>query len=260
VAINGSSVYLRTKMQSPFVWYDLMTSDVDGAKKFYADVVEWTFSAQGPDYHVANVGAAGMGGIMKSPAKDVPPFWSGYVYTPDVDAACARILQLGGKVHRAPWDVPGVLRMAIVGDPTGANFNIMQPLMQGPREVPPQGALGTIAWHELHAGDLDVAWEFYAAMFGWTQGTAIQMGPMGTYQMFQIDGKDIGGMMQKRASTPMPVWSYYFNVDGIDRAAARIVQSGGKLVMGPHQVPGGSWIVTAIDPQGGHFSLTSESK
>jgi uncharacterized protein len=247
-------------MQSPFVWYDLMTSDVEGAKTFYADVVGWNFSAQGPDYHVANVGTAGMGGIMATPAKHVPPFWSGYVYTLDVDAACARILQLGGKVHREPWNVPGVLRMAIVSDPTGANFNIMQPLMEGPGNMPLQGALGTVGWHELHAGDLDVAWEFYASMFGWTKGAAMQMGAMGTYQMFQVDGKDIGGIMKKWTAIPVPMWTYYFTVLGIERAAARIVQGGGKLVMGPHQVPSGNWIVSATDPQGGTFCLTSEPK
>ena len=32
-----------SKMQNPFIWHDLMTKDVEAAKKFYADVVGWTF-------------------------------------------------------------------------------------------------------------------------------------------------------------------------------------------------------------------------
>ena len=88
----------------------------------------------------------------------------------------------------------------------------------------------------------------------------MDMGPMGVYQLFQIDGKDVGGMMKKMDSMPVPSWVYYFNVDGIDKAVARIAKAGGKIAMGPHQVPGGQWIVTAQDPQGAFFSLLSESK
>ena len=53
-----------------------------------------------------------------------------------------------------------------------------------------------------------------------------------------------------------PHWAFYFSVDDIDAAAARIVAGGGTVIDGPHQVPGDSWIVTATDPQGGHFALT----
>jgi uncharacterized protein len=249
-------------MQNPFVWYDLMTSDVVAAKKFYSNVVGWTFTHQEPDYHVANVDDTGIGGIMATPEnlKGMPPFWSGYIYTPDVDAACAQIKKLGGKVHREPWDVPGFLRMAVVGDPTGANFNIMQPFPTEPRKLAKEGDTGTIGWHELYAGDLNTAWDFYAKMFGWGKGTTMDMGKMGNYQLFQIDGKDVGGMMTKMPDMPMPYWGYYFTVDGIDAAAARNTKAGGKVLMGPHQVPGGQWIVQCMDPQGAVYAMLSKTK
>jgi uncharacterized protein len=249
-------------MQNPFIWHDLMTSDVEGAKKFYGEVVGWTFTDQPPAYHVANAGGKGMGGIMATPPelKDMLPFWSGYIHVPDVDAACKEIKKLGGKVHREPWDIPGMLRMAVVGDPTGANFNIMQPLTQSEGNLPPSSAMGAVGWNELHAGELQPALDFYTKMFGWTKGTVMPMGEMGDYVLFQIDGKDIGGMMKKQKMLPMPMWLYYFNVDGIDAAAERITKAGGKIAMGPHQVPGGQWIVSAFDPQGGNFQLLSATK
>ena len=251
-----------TKMQNPFIWYDLMTPDVEGAKKFYSDVVGWNFTAQMPAYNVANVGKIGVGGIMETPAelKDMPPFWSGYVYVPDVDAACAKIKKLGGKVHREPWDVENYLRMAVVADPTGAAFNIMQPKMPDPPERVKDGAIGTIGWREAHVGDLGKAWAFYSEMFGWTKGTTMPMGEMGDYQLFQIDGKDVGGMMKKMDVMPMPVWAYYFYVDGIEAAVTRITKAGGKIANGPMSVPGDQWIVTGIDPQGAFFSLLSNTK
>jgi uncharacterized protein len=250
-------------MQNPFIWHDLMTSDVNAAKAFYAEVVGWTFSAQMPDYLVTEAGGKGMGGIMATPPElaGMPSFWSGYIYVSDVDATCARIKSLGGKIHREAWDVPDVGRIAVVGDPTGANFNIMSPLPQAEGSaLPPSSALGAVGWNELHAGDLDAAWSFYSEMFGWSKGMVMPMGEMGDYVLFQIDGKDVGGMMKKQEMPPMPMWLYYFNVDGIDAAVARITKGGGKIAMGPHQVPGGQWIVMALDPQGGSFQLLSQTK
>ena len=251
-----------TKLQNPFIWHDLMTSDVEAAKKFYGAVVGWTFDAQMPDYHVASTNGAGMGGIMATPPelKGMPPFWSGYIFTPDVDEVCKQIKKRGGKVHREPWDVPNVARMAVVGDPTGANFNIMQPFSQEGGKLPPSSAMGAVGWNEAHVGELDAAWDFYSEMFSWAKGTVMDMGKMGNYLLFQIDGKDIGGMMKKQDTLPMPMWLYYFNVDGIDAAVTRIAKAGGKIAMGPHQVPGGQWIVSAFDPQGGSFQLLSATK
>jgi predicted enzyme related to lactoylglutathione lyase len=249
-------------MQNPFVWHDLCTTDVEAAKAFYAAVVGWTFTPQPPAYSVANVGGLGMGGIMAMPpdVKGMPPFWAGYIYTPDVDETCDKAVQLGGTICREPWDIPGVIRMAVLADPTGATFNIMQPLVQEDRPMPTAGAPGTVGWNELHAGDLDTAWAFYAKLFGWSKGVTMDMGLAGQYQLFQINGKDAGGMMKRQPMLPAPMWLYYFMVDGIDAAIARITGQGGKVVMGPHQVPGGQWIVSAMDPQGGNFQLLSATK
>jgi uncharacterized protein len=121
-------------MQNPFIWHDLMTSDVEAAQKFYAEVVGWTFSTQTPGYDIAEANGVGMGGIMPTPdhIKGMPPFWSGYIHVTDVDAACEKIKKLGGAIKREPWDVPDVARLAVAADPTGAMFNIMTPI---PREA-----------------------------------------------------------------------------------------------------------------------------
>ena len=249
-------------MQNPFIWHDLMTTDVEAAKAFYGKVVGWTYQDQGPDYQVTLTDNHGTGGIMAQPdhLKGMPPFWSGYIYCADVDATAAKVKSLGGIIKREPFDISGMLRMAVVADPTGAMFNIMQPLSQDNAPPARKGAVGTVGWNELHAGDLTTARDFYSALFGWTKGVTMPMGAMGDYQIFQINGEDTGGMMKRHAMIPMPMWSYYFRVDGIDAAVTRITGAGGKIAMGPHQVPGGNWIVSAFDPQGGNFNLLSATK
>jgi hypothetical protein len=78
----------------------------------------------------------------------------------------------------------------------------------------------------------------------------VDLGPTGIYQLFAIGDVPSGGMMTKPKEMPVPVWLYYFNVDDIDTTAARVTSHGGRILMGPHQVPGGSWILQCLDPQG----------
>jgi len=97
-------------------------------------------------------------------------------------------------------------------------------------------------------------------MFGWTKADAIDMGPMGTYQLFAAGGPPIGGMMTKPPQVPVPHWGFYFNVPEIDAGVARITASGGKILNGPVEVPGGQWVVNAMDPQGAAFSLVAPKR
>ena len=88
---------------------------------------------------------------------------------------------------------------------------------------------------------------------------AVDLGPMGTYQTFGIGNSAFGAMMNKTSELPRPFWQYYWNVDAIGAAVQRIQTAGGNVIMGPHQVPGGLWIINAQDPQGGIFALLSRA-
>ena len=81
------------------------------------------------------------------------------------------------------------------------------------------------------------------------------MGPMGLYRLFAVEGCDLGGIMTD-ARFPRPAWLVYFRVDGIERAAARIAEAGGRVIQGPMAVPGGGWVVNGLDPEGAMFALT----
>jgi predicted enzyme related to lactoylglutathione lyase len=51
------------------------------------------------------------------------------------------------------------------------------------------------------------------------------------------------------------VWIFYFTVDDINAAAERVKAGGGTVLLGPMEVPGGSWMIQAQDPQGAVFAL-----
>ena len=170
-------------------------------------------------------------------------------------------MEVGGKLCKPVTRVPGMLRFAVVMDPQGAAFVVFtsDPQMQSPPERPAFGTPGTSSWTELITTDQEEAFNFYSGMFGWTKAEAHDMGPMGSYQLFAIGGQPAGGMMTKPPFLPKPVWNYYFQVEGAQAAADRITSAGGKISHGPAEVPGGGWIVQAVDPQGAMFCLTSAS-
>lgn len=248
--------------QNNFVWYDLMTTDSKAAEAFYSKVVGWRAQDAGmPDqsYTIIHAKEIPVGGLMPIPAEagaaGARPIWNAYIGVNDVDSFAKRVTQAGGAVHREPADIPGVGRFAVVADPNGASFMLFKGTTDAPPQAPAPGTPGHIGWHELYAGDREQAFAFYSGLFGWTKADAMDMGPMGVYQIFAIGGVPAGGMMTKPAEIPAPMWLYYFNVESIDAAAARAKDHGGKVLNGPMEVPGGSWIVQCSDPQGAMFAL-----
>ena len=246
-----------------FVWYELMTTDVDAADAFYRAVIGWSAQDWGPPdmrYIVMSAGEKMVAGVMPLPAEvraaGGRPNWYGYIGTDDVDTATQRVSQAGGAVHRAPADIPSVGRFSVVADPQGAVFMLFKP--SGEDNSPAaSGTPGHVGWRELFASNWQSALDFYAAQFGWSKADAMDMGPLGTYQLFAAGGEPIGGMMNKPDEIPSPVWQFYFNVAEADAAAARVSEHGGRILSGPRQVPGGSWILQCMDPQGAMFALVA---
>ena len=254
---------------SPFVWYELMTFDAPAAEAFYRSVIGWQTAdagMPGMKYTLLSVGESAIAGLMDLPAEaraaGARPGWLGYIAVDDVDARLAQVLQAGGAMHHPAQDIPGVGRFATVADPQGAVFC----LFKGDSDVqPPQPAVdtpGTVGWHELYASDLDSVWPFYSSLFGWTKDEAIDMGAMGVYQLFAGGAgcPAIGGMMTRPPQVPQPGWLYYITAEAIDAAAARVTNAGGQVLSGPMEVPGGSWIVQGLDPQGAMFAMVAPKR
>jgi uncharacterized protein len=244
-----------------FVWYELLTNDVEAAKAFYANVVGWGIedvSMPGMTYlllTVAGVSVAGLSGLPEEAKKmGLTPRWIGYVGVADVDAAAKRLEQLGGQVHVPPQNIGDISRFAVVADPDTARFALLQWLK--PRHEMPVAprAAGRIGWHELFAMDCEKAFGFYSELFRWQKGVA-SVGAMGTYQLFSAAGKTIGGILTKPPTIPSPTWLHYFNVGDLDAAIDRAKAGGGQILNEPIEAPDGSWVVRCTDPQGALFAL-----
>ncbi|MBJ7501360.1 MAG: VOC family protein [Sphingopyxis sp.] len=250
---------------SNFIWYELMTPDPAGAARFYGPVVGWTIASEGEptaggvDYRMIGRSDGGnAGGVLALGADMIAggarPMWIGYLHVADVDAAVAAIVADGGSVQMPAMDIP-VGRIAMVADPQGAVFYVMDP-------KPPEGMEGMesdvfsvteaqhMRWNELATSDSDAAIAFYRKHFGWGQEGEMSMGPLGAYRFIQRGDVGLGAVMPLMEGYPVPVWNFYAGVDDIDRAREAVAANGGTITSEPMEIPGGEYAMNAIDPQG----------
>jgi predicted enzyme related to lactoylglutathione lyase len=235
-----------------FCWTDLGTSDADGAKSFYGELLGWDFEDMpvGDDqvYSMARVGDGSVAAVYQS--SQGPPAWLAYVSVESADAAAERAAELGGRAIAAPFDVVEAGRMAVLQDPQGAVFAAWEPRDSiGATLVNVPGAL-TIT--QLNTPDPGPAVEYYTGLFGWRANQVSEEPPY--YGLYLGDALN-AGLMQMPAGTEAPAhWLVYFVADGLDDSAGRIGELGGGVMVPPTAVPGGRFLV-ARDPQGAVFAL-----
>lgn len=248
------------------IWYELITTDVAAARSFYGDIVGWNFTdfpspEGGMQYTIANVGETGVAGMMTPPdGAPIAPGWFAYFHVADVDAKAAENEKAGGKTLMPATDLPGVGRIAMVGDPQGIVFYLMTPdPAMGDQESTSfsETLSGRVNWNELVTTDHKAALPFYNALLGWTSTEAMPMGEMGDYSFIDCGGARLGAMMDRFQPEQPLKWTFYFHIADVDAAVDKVKAAGGQVILGPMDVPGGQRIIVAIDPQGASVGFVS---
>lgn len=251
-------------IQGQFLWHELLTTDQAGGAGFYSKAFGWN---AGPwegnaDYIMLTHATGPVGGarvIGKDPLADkVGLHWLTYVGVPDLNAALAAVEAKGGRVLYPVTGVPGDGgRYAVIADPQGATIGLYEPAAGMTSD---QAALmaGPVAWHEMVAEDPVAALRFYKDIVGWEALATHDMGgDVGTYHIFGKGTTQMGGVFKRGrdAASTRPRWLIYVHVPGITAAVAAVLAAGGKLLNGPHQVPGGNWVAHVTDPNGVYVAM-----
>lgn len=247
-----------------FCWPELATTNQKAAVEFYRALFEWEVEEQplkpGEAYSMFRLRGRDVGAAYTmGPAErqgGAPPHWNSYVSVDDADEIARRAQDLGGQVLVAPFDVMSHGRMAVVQDPTGAVFEIWQPVAHAGVGV--LNEPGALCWTELTTSDMNVAEGFYAELFGWTPKRSAPGAPM-PYTEFSVGGGSSSiGMMGKPPGMPPYVpsfWMPYFQVASADDAAARAKTLGAQLIVEPRDIPDAGRFSVICDPQGATFAV-----
>lgn len=247
--------------QGDFIWYELMTSDIEGARAFYRAVagmeIDETSDQPDQDYRMIRHGDEFVGGAMAL-SKDMidngaAPLWIGYIGVQDVDAMAEAIKAKGGHVFMTR-DIPQG-RLAMCADPQGAPFYIMRGASGGASTVWQDNVVGHFGWNELWTPDQKGALDFYGSLFGWTQQGAMPMGPRGDYLFMMQGDKRLGAFGPASDASKPAYWRHVFRVPSISASVEAAKSLGATEIEGPHQVPGDDYVMYGKDPQGATFVL-----
>jgi predicted enzyme related to lactoylglutathione lyase len=238
-----------------FCWIELATNDAAGAKSFYASVFGWKINdmpiPDGSVYTMLQVDGHDLGALYEN--KEHPPAWNSYVNVTSVDESAQKAQESGAKVVAQPFDVMDVGRMAIINDPQGASLCLWQPGKHIGATI--RGESNTLCWNELMTPDIEGAREFYKSLFGWS----LKVSP--EYTEIDLGSTGIGGMMHITPDMQgMPTaWTPYICVADADATVEKIKSSGGKIHMGPHEIPNVGRFAVCADPQGAMFNIIKPS-
>lgn len=250
-----------------FIWYELLTRDAKAAKAFYDAVVGWNIQAEAPpggmDYRMIEADDGQAGGVMQLNADmlagGAKPVWLGYFGVDDVDASVTAVTEAGGQVHLPAFDIPGIGRLAMVSDPQGVPFYVMRGASPESSTAYQRTGMQHVSWNELLTPDDAGALAFYGKLFGIRTVGTMPMGEMGDYSFIANgdSGDEAVGAVMKTPPGGHSGWGFYFRVPDINAAKAKVEELGGKVRMGPMEVPGGEWVISADDPEGVPFGLVA---
>lgn len=248
------------------IWYELMTPDPSAVAPFYKATLGWEIPAaghpmpNGSEYReIARSGGGLAGGVLtltpQMAEHGVTPAWLPYFHVDDVDRSVEQAKALGAPVFIAPMSMDGVGRMAMLADPQGASFYLMDPTPppddpDAESDVFKARAPGHCWWNELETTDEPGATAFYRALFGWNTDQTMPMGDKGDYRFVAIDGEQIGAINPWMSDWMRVGWLPYFGVADIEAAKAAAEAHGGTVTHDIHQVPSGGFIFTATDAAG----------
>ena len=225
---------------SRFQRYQLRTTDLDGARAFYAALFGGGFWDDGVDVVTLPAAAA---------ARGVPGYWLGHIGVEDVVPPMYRFLEAGAKRLGPPSadgrDDAGV----VLNDPFGAKLALM------PARSAPQ--TDRVAWHLLSTRDETQAMELYAGILGWTPLDHQDLGERGRHVTFAWDGsrQPVGSSCDiARRPHVHAQWLFFFRTPHLDAALARVRELGG-LTLPATTTPEGARVAPCDDPQGAAFGL-----
>jgi len=253
-----------------FCWIELHTTHQNAAKSFYSSLFGWEAhdNPMGPnDYYTefklqGREAAAGCTLRPEHRAQGVPPHWAIYIAVENADATVSKAQQLGGKILAPAFDVMDFGRMAIIEDPTGANFCIWQANKNPGIRI--AQVHGTLCWADLSTPDAERAADFYSGLFGWQIANQRLDGtkdPSG-YTHIKNGEHFIGGIPPAAFRPPgvPPHWMAYFQVDDVDSCATNAKELGGKLCLSPMMIEGAGRMAVISDPQGAVFAIFKSAR
>ncbi|GAA1683710.1 VOC family protein [Glycomyces endophyticus] len=230
------------------IWSDSMTTELAADTAFYEGLFGWDSENAGEEFGEFTTFSLGgrpvMGIAPCPPGTDPSRSWNLYFAVADAAASAALASRLGGTVVHGPEEVPGMLRFAMVNDPNGAAFGIMEAIDPA-NGFGVWGEPGSVSWAEYHFDGAPAdAMRFYADLLGWNAVTPPWEDPANERPYAALSpgsgGAEFGGCHAAEGFEKglPPQWSVMVAVEDADAVCARAKELSGSVAAEPMDVPG----------------------
>lgn len=243
-------------------WVDLITSDVQGAARFYTKLFGWEVRQEAPsdDEGFAEVyldGAMVTDFIANDPDSEVDDAWTTYLNVTDVHAAAYATKLHGGKVYLKPIEIPGQGTMAIIGDPAGTGVGLFQAFQSA--DTAATLAPGTRIWSELHTKHFEAVARFYRIALGWCLSPVSDTDEF-RYHTYGQGSEAVAGIFDISSYPDSKAgWRAYFAVEDADETVALAEKLGGTVIHEAHDSYFGRMAVLG-DLTGAEFAIIQPSQ
>ncbi|MCX5381835.1 VOC family protein [Streptomyces sp. NBC_00083] len=248
-------------------WADVSLSDVAAGRRFYGELLGWTFDEESDDQRYGQYTNAYREGRRVAALQSkrdgrMPTTWTVYFAAPDVRALTARVRAAGGQVITDPMPVPPHGTMAVAADPGGAVFGLWQGEAHAGFERTREP--GSFCWTEVYTRDKDQADAFYESVFGYlgaSPGSADELGA--DMRTWSLPGTEPGpgtavaarALMSPAFPAALPDhFLVYFLVGDCDATADACTRLGGRVTAAPFDIQYGRMAVLN-DNQGATFAV-----
>jgi uncharacterized protein len=245
------------------VWADLVTPDLDSAKRFYGGLFGWTFRDVPGDrnYALALLDGEPVAGLVQKarPAgQSVQPAWLTFLAVRDVDAAQQAALQHGGKVLSEAHYYPHRGRQAVLADPDGAVFAVLAAEGGDPPDY--LAAPGQWIWSSVHVRDPKQETAFYQSLFGYdVYDLASEGGSEGDAQQYILSSDNYAraglNALPADSMRRYPHWLSFVRVTDAADTAKKAVALGGRVLVEPRIDRHGGHLALLADPSGAPFGV-----
>lgn len=248
-----------------FIWWDLMTVDIEKSAIFFAQLLGFDVLQPEDDEGYLMLAPPGttepvFGFVPINPGEGVTSHWLGYVSVPDLNGTITAAADAGATVVLGPEEDDEAaaeleVQIGIITDPQGAVLGLMSDPGTVPGDSDEVRGVGQVAWVELLAGDRDQAAGFYRDLFGWEIGPEHERADEGkAHALFQSE-RVFGLLRDLPKGSPVPPhWAFFLRVPSLDEAIVRARELGGFMYEDPAAVDGGRRVIM-LDPTGAPVAL-----
>jgi uncharacterized protein len=242
------------------IWVDLVTPDLAAAERFYGGLLGWTFQTihtGDSDYAVALADGRPVGGLFQKPipaGEHRQSAWLTFIAVRDVDAAKRMALAHGAKMVSDSKSYPLRGRQAVLSDPEGAVFAI---LASSSGDAPDfLAAPGEWIWSSLLSRNPGVEAAFYQQVFSYdvfdlASDDGMEHVILSSDDFARASVNALPGDSARRHAH----WLNFIRVDNTVDKVAKVVASGGRVLVEPHVDRHGGQVAVVADPAGAPFGL-----